>query len=180
MFCILSTKRVTSLALVSANNNKRMLPDWFFAALKTAAERGVNQPRSGSVMDRKIFLIWLVTLGIALSEALMGFLPRYIGALLPMLLMSLSFYVFRKLPLGYRIFHLLFVAQFLLYVIFIMLFSYKNLFESGFQARLAYSSFTNTTFVYTAFLFLFLLVYAPYFFLQKRKKATIGKQTSIV
>lgn len=121
-------------------------------------------------MDRKIVVVWIAILGISLVESLVGLLPMYIGALLPIFFLSLSFYVFRKIPLGYRIFHLIFVAQFMLYVIFITLLNYGSLFKEGWRSSLAYSQFTPTIFIYIAFLALFGLVYFPYFLLKRRKR----------
>ncbi len=120
--------------------------------------------------NKYITPVWLALLILALIESITHFLPEAIGGLLPALFISLSFIVFRTLPIGYRIFHLIFNAQFFLYIIFIMLFSYKDL-VSGSTADLviAYTSFTPVIFVYLFFLLILGLSYLPYRILKGSK-----------
>ena len=114
--------------------------------------------------------LWLALLILALIESMAHFLPESIGGLLPALFIALSFIVFRNLPIGYRIFHLIFNAQFLLYIFFIMLFSYKDLISgSTVDSAIAYSSFTPVIFVYLFFLLILGLSYLPYYILMKGK-----------
>jgi hypothetical protein len=114
--------------------------------------------------------LWLALLILALIESMVHFLPESIGGLLPALFIALSFIVFKNLPIGYRIFHLIFNAQFLLYIFFIMLFSYKDLISgSTVDSAIAYSSFTPVIFVYLFFLLILGLSYLPYYILMKGK-----------
>lgn len=106
---------------------------------------------------------WLALMILALIESMTHFLPEAIGGLLPALFISLSFIVFSTLPTGYRIFHLIFNVQFFLYMLFIMLFSYKDLVSvSTVASTIAYSSFTPVIFVYLFFLLILGLSYLPY------------------
>jgi hypothetical protein len=121
-------------------------------------------------MARNIKIVWIVTLVISLAEGIFEFLPRAIGALLPLMYLSLSLVVFRKLQIGYRIVHLIFVVQFILYALFITVFNYGDIVSGkDFFLGALYSQFTTVIFVYIVFLIVFGISYAPYSYIQRRK-----------
>lgn len=123
-------------------------------------------------MEARTRALWGILTLLALLEGIFEFLPPEIGALLPIIYLSLPFYIFRNLQTGYRIFHLIFAFQFLLYALFITVFSYPDIvLEDGFMAAISYSQFTAVIFVYVFFLIVFGITYLPYAIIQKRKKS---------
>ena len=123
-----------------------------------------------NIMNRNIKIVWIVTLVISLAEGIFEFLPKALGALLPLVYLSLSLVVFRKLQIYYRIVHLIFVVPFISYTLFIMKLNYNDIvFGKGFFLGALYSQFTTVIFVYIVFLIVFGISYAPYSYIQRRK-----------
>ena len=121
-------------------------------------------------MVKNIKIVWIVILVISLAEGIFEFLPRAIGALLPLVYLSLSLVVFRGLQAGYRIAHLIVVVQFILYALFITALNYGDIVSGkGVFLGASYGQFTSVVFLCAAFLVVFGISYAPYAYIQRRK-----------
>ena len=109
-----------------------------------------------------IISIWAVTLLVHLFEWQLN-IPREVGVLLPLFYLGLSFSVFDKFNIVYRIFHHISVTGLALYYLLGLLINFKDIyFGSSVSAILSYSWFSSISFAYLFFCLLFLICYLPY------------------
>lgn len=105
--------------------------------------------------------IWGVSL---LADLLSSFILRNeIAILLPAIYMGLSFFIFNKQLIGYRIFHHICITPLVIYYLVGLVFQAKDVyFGSSLEAMLAYIWFENLSISYTLFLAMYSISYLPY------------------
>jgi len=116
-----------------------------------------------------IFLILAVILGIATE--LMHSLPKELSILLPAIYLPLSLYVFRTLPIAYRIFHLVCIVPLLIYFVLGLVTQLPKIFASKgvVEEFIAYSWFGSMSTTYLFFLIMLGVTYLPYWLIKKYK-----------
>ena len=114
--------------------------------------------------------VWLFSFILGLIAEFSYNFPMELSIILPAIYLFLSFIVFDKFVIGYRIFHHLCIVFLSLYFILGLIIQLpKILSNKGISEHLAYSWFSTLSTTYLFFLIMFSIAYFPYFMWKKYK-----------
>lgn len=118
--------------------------------------------------SKVVVFVWASAVMLGLLAELTYSLPNLISILLPALYMALSFFVFRNLPIGYRVFFLACTVYLILYFALGLVFYLPEILSSkGVSKYLAYAWFSTMNSTYAFFLIILGIIYFPYFIYKK-------------
>ena len=117
-------------------------------------------------MDRKLTLVirisWGASFLLDLFSGMVGLSPK-VALFLPVIYLSLSFLLFNRLVIGFRVFHHLCLIVLVAYYLLGLVSSAADVFDPSLVvSHMAYSWFSGIAVAYLVFCFMLLIVYAPY------------------
>ena len=112
-------------------------------------------------------IMWTFTLAIDLAGGFFG-LSSKVSIFLPAVYLGLSFVIFNKLHIGYRVFHHICVVPLILYYTLGLFLNGRGVFSSSsVESFISYSWFSSLSVAYLIFCLMFLIAYAPYLIFRK-------------
>jgi len=117
-------------------------------------------------MNRKIILvvqiIWFSVILLDLLSGTIG-ISHKVAVFFPAVYFTLSFFVFNRLIIGYRLFHHICISFLMIYYLLGVIFKIEQVFNGPYaMSYMAYSWFATLAITYLVFCFMLFIFYMPY------------------